>query len=107
MQGTVSIPDREDRIVCKIVGLVNISVQTAVLPVDIGIDTRINHGMIQRGIKHRQLVVVTFCLYAGKFLVPGIRSLCRQLVEAVTGCFRTKILQGTVGTHTGKGYLDF
>ena len=57
---TVCIPKRENRIVSKSFGLMDIVIQTTIRTVHIHIYGRINHGMIKRSIEHCLLVGGTF-----------------------------------------------
>ena len=57
MEGTVGVPKREHGVVGEAVGMVYVVVETAVVAVDVHVDRRIYHGVIQRSVKHSLLIL--------------------------------------------------
>ena len=107
MQGTIGVPNGKDRVVREIVRLVDIMIQPAILSVHIRIDTRIDHGVIQRGVQHRQLVVRTIGFDNGQFLIPGFTGTSRQPVETIAGGFSPQIFQSAIRADSRKRHFHF
>ena len=53
---TVGVPKREDGIVGEAIGLMYVSVESAILAVYIHVDRGVDHGVVERGVKHGHLV---------------------------------------------------
>ena len=107
MQGSIGVPNGKDRVVREIVRLVDIMIQPAILSVHIRIYARIDHGVIQRGVQHRQLVARAGSFDNGQFLIPGFTGTSRQLVETIAGGFSPQIFQSAVGADSRKGDFHF
>ena len=107
MQGTIGVPNGKDRVVREIVRLVDIMIQPAILSVHIHIDTRIDHGVIQRGVQHRQLVVRAIGFDNGQFLIPGFTGTSRQPVKIIAGGFSPQIFQSAIRAYAGKRHFHF
>ena len=65
MQGAISVPQRKDGVVGESFGLMNIVVKAAILAVNIHINGRINHRVVQRSVKHGFLVFSSFSIDDG------------------------------------------
>ena len=94
---SVGIPQGEDGIIRKALRLVDVVVQATVFPIDIHIDRRINHRVIERGVEHGLLVFCPFDLEAIQFAVPVFPSRRSQFVEGSAGSLGAQVLQGTLG----------
>ncbi len=77
MQGAVGVPKRKNSVVVESLCLMDVVVQASVLSVHV----RINHRVIQRSVKHSLLVLSTFDLQDGQFLVPFGLGFGQYLVE--------------------------
>ena len=53
MQRPIGVPHREDGVVGKSIGLVDVVIQSSVLAIHIHIDAGVDHGVVERGVEHR------------------------------------------------------
>ena len=56
MQRPIGVPHREDGVVGKSIGLVDVVIQSSVLAIHIHIDAGVDHGVVERGVEHCHLV---------------------------------------------------
>ena len=97
--GTVGIPQREDRIVGKALGVVDVMVHTAVRAVDVHIYRWVDHRMVERRVEHRALILRALDLKSAHIVVPRLARRRRNLVEAASRSLRTQIRHSALRTY--------
>ena len=84
----------------------NLKVTSDISSVNIFEDTRINHGMIQRGIEYGLVVIrASLDLYPAKFGIPAVPCISSCLVECSAGRFCTIIPVCTFNINKRDTYL--
>ena len=87
MFGAVGVPKGEDGVVGEAVGLMYLHVVATILAIDVHIDAGVDHGVIERGVEERLLVVGAFYLKACQFLCPLFCGSCLNLLKRKASSF--------------------
>ena len=107
MQGAVGVPQREHGVIGESFGLMDVVVQPSVLPIDVHIHRRVDHGVIERGVEHGFLVVAALGLKDAQFFVPFVLGFGQQCVEVASVGLGVKVFQGAFGAHCRQGHFHF
>ena len=100
MQGPESIPKREVRVIVEIGGRVHFPIGTPEFPVNIHENIRMDHRMIERGIKEDFFGLRSTChLNFRKFLIPVCTCIFFYLSKIPVRHFRFQIFACTIDAH--------
>jgi len=81
MKSTICIPNWKDCVVSESVSVVNLMVDSTIVAVSIHIYRRINHRMIERCIKHSELIISSLSIDNSKSLFPLIIRFANKFIE--------------------------
>ena len=70
----------------------NIAVQTTVLPVNIHVNGRVDHGMIKRRVKHGLMIFRPLAFDDIQFAFPLVVCFLADLLETLARSLGTKVL---------------
>ena len=93
---TIGVPQREDGVVVKSLCTVDVTVKSTILVVNVHVDGRIYHRVVERSIEHCHLVGCAFALHCVQFFVPAVVGLGVDLLKRLASSFCTEVLQGAV-----------
>ena len=104
MGSAESVPQGEGRVIRPALRLVNLAVGSHVRTIDVAIDSRGEHGVIQRGVEDRLVVGrAAFYLNLAKLGVPVGDSLGVVVVEVILRSFRLEIQGCALHADAGQG----
>ena len=105
-QGAVRIPQREDGVIGKAFGLVDVLVEAAVLAVHVHVNRRVDQCVVKRRIEHRQLVVAAFGFDDVQLLGPFCTSFGGDLFESFVAGFGFEVLHCPFGADGRQSHFD-
>ena len=83
----------------------DIPIHPTILAIHIHIDARINHRVIQRGIKHRFLVFSTLTVNDSQFLFPCVMRLLANSLKTLTSSLSCQVLLSSFCRNSRQSHL--
>ena len=107
VQRTEGVPKREDRVVRKTLGPVDLEIASAILSVDVHVDVRRQHRVIHRRVEHDPLVArAPLDTDLRQLALPCLVGRPADAIEVPPWHFRVEIASRAVDTHRGYRDLD-